>query len=63
VSQIPSIDRARREIGWAPTPYATWLERTVRWYRDVYRAGPAPQYAHREKELEILAAWEAAHRS
>ncbi len=60
VSQIPSIDRARSEIGWRPTPYAAWLERTVRWYRDVYRAGPAPQYAHRGKELEILGAYARA---
>jgi len=54
VSQIPSIERARRELGFTPTPFAAWLERIVAWYRDVHRAGPAPQYAHREKELEVM---------
>jgi nucleoside-diphosphate-sugar epimerase len=54
VSQVPSIDRAVREIGYAPTPFAVWLERAARWYRDVYRAGPAPQVAHRPKEIEII---------
>jgi nucleoside-diphosphate-sugar epimerase len=58
VSQVPAIDRARAELGWEPSPYADWVEAQAKWYRDFYRAGPPPQYAHREKELEVLAAWE-----
>lgn len=54
VSQIPSIDRAKAELGYRPTPFETWLQRTVAWYRDVYRAGPPPHYAHRGKELEVM---------
>lgn len=54
VSQVPAIERARMELGYLPTPYVHWLDRTVRWYRDTYRAGPAPQYLHRGKEIEVL---------
>jgi len=57
ISQVPSIDRAVREIGYTPTPFALWLERSARWYRDVHRAGPPPQYAHREKEIEVMEAY------
>ena len=32
----------------------------ARWYREYYRAGDPPQYAHREKELEVMDAWLAA---
>jgi len=57
VSQVPAIDRAKAEIGYRPTPHADWLSRTVRWYRDTYRAGPPPQCAHREKEIQIMNAY------
>ena len=52
-AQVPAIFKARSELGWAPTPYATWLERTVRWSMDARRspAGAPPAYAHRESEL------------
>jgi len=53
ISQIPSIERAKSELGYHPTRYSVWLERVVRWYRDFHRAGPPPQYAHRERELAI----------
>ncbi len=55
--QVPAIRRARLELEWDPTPYAVWLERTVRWYRDYYRAGDPPGYEHRRRELEILRAY------
>jgi len=60
VSQIPSIDRAKAELGYRPTPFAAWLERIARWYRDLYRAGAPPQYAHRERELALAAEYTAA---
>jgi nucleoside-diphosphate-sugar epimerase len=56
-SQVPAIGRAKAELGYRPTPHADWLARTVRWYRDTYRAGPPPQYAHREKEIEVMEAY------
>lgn len=55
--QVPAIDRARAELGYAPTPHDTWLERTVRWYTEYFRAGDPDAYAHRAKELEALEAW------
>lgn len=57
VSQVPAIDRARAELGWKPTPWAEWAGGLARWYRDFYRAGPPPQYVHREKELSVLKEW------
>jgi CDP-glucose 4,6-dehydratase len=34
------IDRAHHQLGWAPRwSFATTIERTVRWYRQVYEAG------------------------
>ena len=34
------IDRAHHQLGWAPRwPFATTIERTVRWYRQVHEAG------------------------
>lgn len=53
-SQVPRTSRARVELDWAPTPYAAWLEKAARWYRDYFRAGDPPQYAHREKELSVI---------
>jgi nucleoside-diphosphate-sugar epimerase len=47
---ILSVDRAERELGFKPTPFEEWLERTVRWFRDEYRGGPPEDYAGREEE-------------
>jgi len=59
--QLPAIERARAELGYRPTPYDEWLERTVRWYVDYYRAGDPDAYAHRAKELQVLEAWRRIH--
>ena len=38
-SQVPAIYKARRDLGWSPTPYAVWLERAVRWSVDTLGKG------------------------
>lgn len=57
-AQVPSIARARREIGWSPSPYASWLEATVRWSHEKLREAGAlpPAYAGRNREI-ALAEW------
>jgi nucleoside-diphosphate-sugar epimerase len=56
-SQVPCIARARKELAWKPTPYEEWLEKVAVWYREYYRAGAPPHYAHREKELAVMEAY------
>jgi len=57
--QVPAVERAARELGWAPTPYPVWLESVVRWWVD--EGSPAglvpPAFRHREAELAAVAAW------
>ncbi|HET6374275.1 MAG TPA: NAD-dependent epimerase/dehydratase family protein, partial [Candidatus Polarisedimenticolia bacterium] len=60
-AQIPSIGKAQRELGWAPTPYRTWLERTVRWDAE-HRSSPQeppPAYTFRALELETAERYRA----
>ncbi len=47
---ILSVERAERELGFKPTPFSAWLERTVRWFKDEYRGDPPENYAGREEE-------------
>ena len=57
-AQVPAIARARREIGWSPSPYESWLEATVRWSsKEVRKAGVLPPAcAERDREI-ALAEW------
>lgn len=41
VNVVPSIDAARRDLGWAPTPFAKFVADTARWFRRAYEEGPA----------------------
>ncbi len=56
---VPAIHKARRDLGWEPTPYSVWLERAVSWAVDACRdAGLRPQaYDYRPRELEVASAW------
>lgn len=55
-AQVPAIDKARRELGWRPTPYKVWLERIVRWWVDSgSKAGRIPPaYMHRDHEIKMI---------
>jgi len=51
---ILSVERAERELGFKPTPFPVWLERTVRWFRDEYKGGPPENYSRREEEADLV---------
>jgi nucleoside-diphosphate-sugar epimerase len=58
VNFLPVIDRAVRDLGYQPTPFKTWLARTVEWYQ----ANSAPDsegYANRQAELDFATRWRA----
>ena len=48
---ILSMERAERELGFQPTPFEDWLERTVRWFKEEYHGGPPENYAGRGEEV------------
>ncbi len=56
-AQVPAIHKARRDLGWSPTPFPIWLERAVRWAVDASGSWPEPPaaYAWRAMELEAIA--------
>jgi nucleoside-diphosphate-sugar epimerase len=54
---VLDIGRAEKDLGWASTPAARWLEESINWYLFSY-TGPAPgNYAYRKKELELAEKW------
>ncbi|MDD5209039.1 MAG: NAD-dependent epimerase/dehydratase family protein [Elusimicrobiales bacterium] len=54
---VLDISKAEKELGWASTPAAAWLEETINWYLFSY-TGPAPaNYASRKSELELARKW------
>ncbi len=54
---VLDISRAEKELGWASTPAARWLEETINWYLFSY-TGPAPKnHASRRQELELAQKW------
>ena len=60
-AQVPAIFKARRDLGWEPTPYAVWLERAVRWAMDEGLPGaPASVSVLRSRELQAAARYREA---
>ncbi|HKY33972.1 MAG TPA: NAD-dependent epimerase/dehydratase family protein [Candidatus Polarisedimenticolia bacterium] len=61
-AQVPAIFKARRDLGWSPTPFEAWVERAVRWAasRPGRAAEPPPSMAHRDLEREIARRWRTA---
>ena len=54
---VLDISKAEKELDWASTPAAAWLEETINWYLFSY-TGPAPaNYASRKSELELAKQW------
>jgi nucleoside-diphosphate-sugar epimerase len=54
---VLDVSRAEKDLGWASTPAAKWLEETINWYLFSY-TGPAPaNYASRKTELELARKW------
>lgn len=59
-AQVPAIGKARRDLGWDPTPYQIWLERVVSDAPGGASAALPPPLAHRAKELEVIEAYRRA---
>jgi len=54
---VLDVSKAEKELDWASTPAAKWLEETINWYLFSY-TGPAPaNYAARKTELELAKKW------
>lgn len=54
---VLDIAKAEKELAWASTPAAKWLEETINWYLLSY-TGPAPKnYVSRKQELELAKKW------
>ncbi len=54
---VLDISKAEKELDWASTPAAKWIEETINWYLFSY-TGPAPaNYAARKTELELARKW------
>jgi nucleoside-diphosphate-sugar epimerase len=54
------VDKARRDLGFAATPFPVWLERTIRWFREEYRGAPPENYRRRSLEGELIGRYRAA---
>lgn len=53
-------EKARQELGFTSTPVMTWLEKTVRWFKEEYRGGPPENYRTRDREVEFAARYRSA---
>ncbi len=54
---VLDVSKAEKELNWASTPAAKWLEETINWYLFSY-TGPAPaNYSARKAELELARKW------
>ncbi len=54
---VLDISKAEKDLDWASTPAAAWLEETINWYLFSY-TGPAPaNYSGRKRELELAKKW------
>ncbi|MEW5899987.1 MAG: NAD-dependent epimerase/dehydratase family protein [Acidobacteriota bacterium] len=57
---ILSTAKARRDLGFSPTPFETWLEKTILWFKYDYGGGPPENYETRNREIQIAARYRAA---
>jgi nucleoside-diphosphate-sugar epimerase len=57
---VMSTERARHELGFSSTPFAVWLEKTIRWYRNEYAGAPPENYSSRELEAAVAAKYRDA---
>jgi nucleoside-diphosphate-sugar epimerase len=56
------VDKARRDLHFLSTPFALWLEKTIRWFKNEYREGPPENYSGRNREVEFAERYRATVR-
>jgi nucleoside-diphosphate-sugar epimerase len=57
---ILTNEKAKRLVGFTPTPMSDWLRRTVRHFTEEGPTQVPSEYENRELELEIIDAWRTA---
>jgi nucleoside-diphosphate-sugar epimerase len=53
-------DKARRDLGFTATPFSSWLEKTIRWFREEYRGEPPDNYLRRDLEPAFVGRYRSA---
>jgi len=51
---ILDIQKAKKELNFASTPFDSWIKKTIRWFMEEYRGGPPENYDLRDKEVEVI---------
>lgn len=59
-NHIQSIERARSELGFEPTPLEEWLPPTLEWHLEERRDAEPPGWEARSEELELAKRWKRA---
>ncbi len=55
--------KARRDLSFLPTPFDTWMRKTIRWYAEEYRGDPPENYWLRDREIETIRKYKEAIKS
>lgn len=61
-NELSSIDRARTELGFEPTPFEDWLAPSIEWHLEHRRDEDPPGWDLREEEARLVARWIKATR-
>ncbi len=51
---ILDIQKAKKELLFSPTPFMTWIEKTIHWFFKEYEGKPPENYRLREKEVDFI---------
>ncbi len=51
---ILDVQKARKELNFASTPFDVWMKKTIQWFVEEYKGGPPDNYNLRNKELEVI---------
>jgi nucleoside-diphosphate-sugar epimerase len=57
---ILSTEKARRDLNFSSTPFETWLERTILWFKEEYKGRLPDNYRDREKEVALASRYRQA---
>jgi nucleoside-diphosphate-sugar epimerase len=51
---VLDANKARKELQFSSTPFNLWIEKTIRWFVEIYEGDPPENYKFREKEIEFI---------
>ncbi len=55
---VLSTEKARRDLNFSSTPFATWLRKTICWFKEDYSGGPPENYMSREREITLASRYQ-----